>query len=349
MKNASTFITFFLICLLLSIHSVNISKSETVNSSDCWVILKENYEWVHEDEEMVKMHSTESNLTYDSQCRLVEKTDTSYDSLHHEFTAYNEESSISNTSLYWYDSDGDIIYLWEETFVYQNGVLTASTWAEFSYYDGNYSLNQEQHTVYNYDSQGREILTNTSHGESSYTVATTYDENGNMAKVNSSTNDELRTTIEYEYDADNVLTSETLTEYYTSSQFSKTTNYSYDGSGKLVFKEQYDGPNNWTIYWNFSYDDKGNNIVEEFNRVGSSPWATITTFTWGYGTELINENKSTTDLDDDNSLNMWLIMILIVIFISICYTIYSNKKTNILKKLIGVATEEIAEDILEEE
>ena len=273
--------SIMLISLCFSnLYAVSAEDSET---DDCWVIIKENYEWITEDEEMAAMHSMESNLSYDSQCRLFERTDTTYDSLHHKFISYNEDSTISNTSLYWYDSDGDVIYLWQETFAYQGDLVSASTWAEFSNNGGNYSLNQEQHTVYSYDSQGREVLTNSSYGDSSYTVETTYDESGNMAKVDSSTNGELSSSIEYEYDATNVLTSETLTNIYGSSQFSKTTNYSYDDSGKLVSKEQHDGPNNWTSYWNYTYDERGNKITEEFTRTGNSPWASITTFTWNYG------------------------------------------------------------------
>ena len=76
------------------------------------------------------------------------------------------------------------------------------------------------------------------------------------------------------------MATETSTDYYSSSQYSRTINYSYDGSGKLVTKEQYYGPSNETTYWNYTYDERGNKITEEFTRTGSSPWSTITTFTW---------------------------------------------------------------------
>ena len=72
-------------------------------------------------------------------------------------------------------------------------------------------MNQEQHTVYSYDSQGREVLTNSSYGDSSFTVETTYDESGNMAKVDSSTNGELSSSIEYEYDGTNAVSYTHLT------------------------------------------------------------------------------------------------------------------------------------------
>ena len=184
MQRTSLWMAFILVSLCFSnSYAVSADDSET---DECWVIVKENYEWIHEDEEMVAIHSRESNLSYDSQCRLIERTDTTSDMLEHKFIFYNEDSTISNTSLYWYDSDGDIIYLWEETFAYQDGLLTADTWTEFSNYDGNLSLNQQQHKLYSYDSQDREILTNTSHGSSSYTVETSYDDNGNVAKVDSS-------------------------------------------------------------------------------------------------------------------------------------------------------------------
>ena len=197
MQRTSLWIAFILVSLCFAnFYAVSAEDSET---DECWVIVKENYEWIHEDEEMVAMHSRESNLSYDSQCRLIERTDTTSDMLEHKFIFYNEDSTISNSSLYWYGSDGDIIYLWEETFGYQGGVLTARTWAEFFYDDGNFSLNQEQHTLYSYDSQGREILSNTSYGERFYTVETTYDESGNIIKVDSLTDGELDNSIEISF------------------------------------------------------------------------------------------------------------------------------------------------------
>ena len=346
MQRISLWMAFILVSLCFAnSYAVSAEESET---EECWVIVKENYEWIHEDEEMAALHSMESNLSYDSQCRLIDRTDSTVDSLHHKFLSYNEDSTISNTSLYWYDSDGDIIYLWEETFAYQGGVLTASTWVEFSYNDGNLSLNQEQRTLYNYDSQGREILTNTSHGESSYTVATTYDESGNIAKVDSSTNGELRSYIEYEYDATNVLTSETQTNIYGSSQFSKTTNYSYDGSGKLVSEEQHDAGNNWTLYWNYTYDERGNKITEEFTRTGSLPWVTVTTFTWNYVIEN-TESSQESSSDGDSSSNTWLVILLAALILGTAYLALTRSKVDAVRTLSSLDTDKVIEEILEEE
>ena len=88
--------------IVLSLSFSNYSNLVEAESSteDCWVIVKENYEWIHDDEQMVASHSSESNLTYDSQCRLVEKTVQTIDSLHHYFTSYNEDDTISNTTTY---------------------------------------------------------------------------------------------------------------------------------------------------------------------------------------------------------------------------------------------------------
>ena len=346
MQRTSLFMSIMLISLCFSnLYAVSAEDSET---DDCWVIIKENYEWVTEDEEMAAMHSMESNLSYDSQCRLFERTDTTSDSLHHKFISYNEDSTISNTSLYWYDSDGDVIYLWQETFAYQGDLVSASTWTEFSNNGGNYSLNQEQHTLYSYDSQGREILTNTSHGESSYTVESTYDDSGNLAKVDSSTNGELSSSIEYEYDATNVLTSETLTNIYGSSQFSKTTNYSYDDSGKLVSKEQHDEPNNWTIYWNYTYDERGNKIIEEYSRTGNS-WGTITTFTWNYGNENAGISPDVGSSAEESTSNTWLVLLLIILILATAYMVFTRSKVDAVRTLTDIDTDKIVEEILEEE
>ena len=247
MQRTSLWMAFILVSLCFA-NSYAVS-AEDFETDDCWVIVKENYEWIHEDEEMVAMHSRESNLSYDSQCRLIERTDTTYDSQHHDLIFQNVDSTISNSSLYWYDSDGEIIYLWQEGYTYENGVLVNRTWAEYSEYNGTYSLHIDQYTLYSYDSQGREILSNTSYGERFYTVETTYDESGNIIKVDSLTDGGLTNSIEYEYNAANVLTSETSTNYWSNSQSSQTTNYSYDDSGKLVSKEQHDAGNNWTLYW----------------------------------------------------------------------------------------------------
>ena len=311
--------------------------------------MKENYEWIHEDEEMVAMHSMESNLSYDSQCRLIERTDTTYDSQHHELIFYNDDSTISNSSLYWYDSDGEIIYLWQEGYTYENGVLVNRTWAEYSEYNGTYSLHIDQYTVYSYDSQGREVLSNTSYGERFYTVETTYDESGNIIKVDSLTDGELDDSIEYEYDAANVLTAETSTDYWTNGQVSRTTNYSYDGSGKLVSKEQHDAGNNWTLYWNYTYDERGNKITEEFTRTGNSPWATITTFTWNNVIDEASSSPESGSSEDDSTSNLWLILLLIFLILAIAYLVVTRGKVDAVRTLTDIDTDKIIKEILEEE
>ena len=347
MQRTSLWMAFILVSLCFAnSYAVSAEESET---DECWVIVKENYEWIHEDEEMVAMHSMESNLSYDSQCRLIERTDTTYDSQHHELIFYNEDSTISNSSLYWYDSDGEIIYLWQEGYTYENGVLVNRTWAEYSEYNGTYSLHIDQYTLYSYDSQGREILSNTSYGERFYTVETTYDESGNIIKVDSLTDGELDDSIEYEYDSVNVLITETSTDYWTNGQVSRTTNYSYDGSGKLVSKEQHDAGNNWTLYWNYTYDERGNKITEEFTRTGNSPWATITTFTWNNIIDDASSSPESGSSEGDSTSNLWLILLLIILILATAYMVVTRSKVDAVRTLTDIDTDKIIKEILEEE
>mgnify|MGYP001404901981 FL=1 len=317
--------------------------------NDCWVIVKENYEWVHDNEQIVAIHSSESNLTYDSQCRLVEKTVQSIDSLHHYFTSYNEDDTISNTSTYWYDSDGEIIYLWQEEFTYDNGVMINSTWTEFSDLDGNLSINQVHTTVYLYDDDGRIILTNSTHGTSHTEVSTNYDAAGNIIEVNTTYNGQLTTSIDYEYNSENLLIYETINEFYGSSQFSKTINSTYDQSGKLIFKEQHDEPNNWTIFWNYSYDDNGNKVAENYNRVGNSPWATITTYTWGYGFEQSALETDTSETEEDSSFDFCLILVVIALIVGSVYFISNRIAAASAKTLAEMVGNKLVGDMFEEE
>ena len=177
---------------------------------------------------------------------MIERTDESYDSLDHDFKSYNEDGTISNTSSYM-SYDGEIMYLWEDVYLYDDGILESKNQVEYSYNDGNYSVNNEWNTTYAYDGQGREILATSTSGGSSNEVATSYDENGNVKQVNTSMNGELRNTMEYTYSSENQINTQTITNYYGSTVVAKTTNYSYDEEGKLVSMEQYDEPSNWTI------------------------------------------------------------------------------------------------------
>ena len=158
-------ITFLFAALMLTLCLTNSYTAEDnqSESEDCWVIVKETYEWITDDEEMAAMHYVESNLTYDSECRLIERTDESYDSLDHDFKSYNEDGTISNTSSYM-SYDGEISYLWEDVYQYDNGILVSKHQVEYSYNDGNYSVNNEWNTTYAYDGQGREILVTSSSG-----------------------------------------------------------------------------------------------------------------------------------------------------------------------------------------
>ena len=90
-------ITLLVAALMLTLCLTNSYAAEEnqSESEDCWVIVKETYEWITDDEEMAAMHYEESNLTYDSECRLIERTDESYDSSNHDFTSYNEDGTIS--------------------------------------------------------------------------------------------------------------------------------------------------------------------------------------------------------------------------------------------------------------
>ena len=347
MQRVFVMVTVIILSLSFSNYS-DLVEGESP-SNDCWVIVKENYEWVHDDEQMVASHSSESNLTYDSQCRLVEKTVQSIDSLHHYFTSYNEDDTISNTTTYWYDSDGEIIYLWQEEFTYDNGVMINSTWTELSDLDGNLSVNQVHTAVYFYDNDGRIILTNTTHGTSHTEVSTNYDAAGNIIEVNTTYNGQLTTSIDYEYNSENLLIYETINEFYGSSQFSKTINSTYDQSGKLIFKEQHDEPNNWTIFWNYSYDDYGNKVAENYNRVGNSPWETVTTYTWGYGFEQSALEIDTSETEEDSSFDICLILVVIALIVGSVYFISNRIAAASAKTLAEMVGNKLVGDMFEEE
>ena len=338
---------FMLTLCLTNSYAAEENQSE---SEDCWVIVKETYEWITDNEEMAAMHYVESNLTYDSECRLVERTDESYDSSNHDFTSYNEDGTISNTSSYMY-YEGEIVYLWEEVYGYNDGVLVNKNWAELSYYEGNYSVNVEWNILYTYDSEGREILANSTTGDSSNEVATSYDENGNVMQVDTSVNGELYSSMGYTYSSENQITTQTITNYYGSTVAAKTTNYSYDEEGKLVSQEQYDEPNNWTFYWNMTYDDNGNKITEEYHRVGNSPMSTLRTYTWsGEGGQANQDiNAETSSSDDDTSSTMWIVILIVVLALISAYLINSKIKDGIVRKLTEIDIKEVVEKVLEQE
>ena len=161
--------------------------------------------------------------------------------------------------------------------------------------------------------------------------------------------DELYNSIEYGYDAANVLATETSTDYYTSSQYSRTTNYSYDGSGKLVSKEQYYGPSNETTYWNYTYDERGNKIIEEYTRTGNSPWGTITTFTWNYGNENAGISPDVGSSAEESTSNTWLVLLLIILILASAYMVFTRSKVDAVRTLTDIDTDKIVEEILEEE
>ena len=378
-------ITLLVATLMLTLCFTNSYAAEDGQSEDCMVIVKETYEWITDDEEMAAMHYRESNLTYDSECRLIERTDESYDSLDHDFISYNEDGTISNISSYM-SYDGEIIYLWEDIYLYNNGVLVSKRQVEYSYNDGNYSVNNQWNTTYAYDSQGREILANSTSGGSSNEVVTSYDENGNVLQVDISTNGELYSRMEYTYSSENQITTQTITNYYGSTVVAKTTNYSYN-EGKLVSQEQYDEPNGWTIYWNMTYDDNGNKITEEFQRVGNSPWSTLRTYIWSEvgeqtnqdvgsgnsdsgdsdeqtnqdvdsetsdsedGGELTNQDveSETSDSDDETSSIMWIVILIGVLALGSAFLIYSNSKDDVARKYTGIDKNKVAEEVLEQE
>ena len=96
-----------------------------------------------------------------------------------------------------------------------------------------------------------------------------------------------------------------------------------------------------------THDDKGNKIVEQYNRVGNSPWATITTSTWGYGTE---QTASQIDLDvsepeDDSSSNLLWILLLIVLILVIASFVFSGNNIDV----IGTLIEKVIKGKFEEE
>ena len=56
--------TLILALCLTNGYAAEENQSE---SESCWVIVKETYEWITDDEEMAAMHYVVSNLTYDSE------------------------------------------------------------------------------------------------------------------------------------------------------------------------------------------------------------------------------------------------------------------------------------------
>ena len=75
-----------------------------------------------------------------------------------------------------------------------------------------------------------------------------------------------------------------------------------------------DGPNNWTIYWNYTYDERGNKIIEEYSRTGNS-WGTITTFTWNYGNENAGISPDVGSSAEESTSNTWLVLLLIILIL----------------------------------
>ena len=113
----------------------------------------------------------------------------------------------------------------------------------------------------------------------------------------------------------------------------------------------FDGGNNWTIYWNYTLDEKGNAIAEEFNRVGNSPWASITTYTWGYGYEnsASSQGAGSSEDGDDSSSSTWLILLIIILILATAFMIYSRTQLDNVSTLAKVDTNKIIKKLLEEE
>ena len=114
-------------------------------------------------------------------------------------------------------------------------------------------------------------------------------------------------------------------------------------------KEQYYGPSNETTYWNYTYDERGNKITEEFTRTGSSPWSTITTFTWNYGAESTGVSSESGSSEGDSTSNMWLVLLLIVLILATAYLVYNNTKNDTVRTLTDFDTDKVIKEMLEEE
>ena len=192
-------------------------------------------------------------------------------------------------------------------------------------------------------------MTNTTHGTSHTEVSTNYDAAGNIIEVNTTYNGQLTTSIDYEYNSKNQLIYETIHEFYGSSQFSRTINSTYDQSGKLIFKEQHDEPNNWTIFWNYSYDDNGNKVAENYNRVGNSPWETVTTYTWGYGFEQSALEIDTSETEEDSSFDICLILVVIALIVGSIYFVSNRIAAASAKTLAEMVGNKLVGDMFEEE
>ena len=177
--------------------------NESINSpdGDCWAILKTVYEWVTDDQEMYDSHYMETNMTYDSECRLIlsEAYEPEYNNKYVDSYTYNDDGQVlSHTNAFYdmddptmptystysnntYDADGNLVnelherdgnMTMEVQYNYSNGVLVQS-YSVTSY-------GSETVKNYTHDASGNEISVEYESGGHTIFENKTYDDLGNV-------------------------------------------------------------------------------------------------------------------------------------------------------------------------
>jgi len=255
--------------------------NESINSpdDDCWAILKTVHEWVTDDQEMYDRHYTETNMTYDSKCRLIlsESYEPGYKYVN--TYTYNDDGQVLSHTNSFYDMDDPTMptYSRYSNNTYENGLLVSTRVNSCDWCDGtDDSYSWENYT---YDSENR-IQTIQTNGN--YLTTNTYDADGNLVNELFEIDGNMTREVQHNYSNGVLVQSYSLTQYGSET----VTNYTHDASGNEISAEYEDGGN--TIYENKTYDGLGNVIVETWQRVGEvteSGWdpsmTTRTTYTYG--------------------------------------------------------------------
>ena len=90
-------------------------------------------------------------------------------------------------------------------------------------------------------------------------------------------------------------------------------------------------------------------MAENFNRVGNSPWATVTTYTWGYGFEQSASETDTSDTEEDSPFDICLILVVIALIVGSVYFISNRIAAASAKTLAEMVGNKLVGDMFEEE
>lgn len=248
--------------------------NESINSpdGDCWAILKTVYEWVTDDQEMYDSHYMETNMTYDSECRLIlsEAYEPEYNNKWVDAYTYNDDGQVLSHTNAFYDMDDPTMptYSTYSNNTYENGLLVSTHVNSCDWCDGTDA--RDSWVNYTYDNENRIHTIQTSGIQpANYLTTNTYDADGNL--VNELHERDGNMTMEVQYNYSNGV----LVQSYSVTQYGSETvkNYTHDASGNEISVEYESGGH--TIYENKTYDDLGNVIVETWQRVGE-----VTEYGW---------------------------------------------------------------------